>query len=101
MLLRKVHPLVAFIMLTINYTSAPAFAQDTSFKVSVQVSSRTSAAEIGLPVYPGATITKDGESSSDNIGILLNDRHLGVRTMTFVTADSAERVLEYYRKPLA
>jgi hypothetical protein len=56
-----------------------------------------------LPVYPGATLFKgkDSDSSSADFGFLLNSFHFSVKAVSFVTADSYERVLEFYRKPLS
>ena len=65
--------------------------------------SHVTAKEIGLPVYPGATRfkEKDNDSSSGDLLFLLNSFRFSVKEASFVTRDSQQQVLEFYRKPLA
>jgi hypothetical protein len=81
----------------------PSFAQDSDFNLNVHANSHATAKDIGLPVYPGATPykDKDSDSSSADLGFVLNSFHLSVQVASFVTTDSPERVLAFYRKPLA
>ena len=81
----------------------PTFAQNSDFNLNAHANSHVTAKDIGLPSYPGATPfkDKDSDSSSADLGFLLNSFHFSVKAVSFVTPDSPEHVLEFYRKPLA
>jgi hypothetical protein len=79
------------------------FAQNSDFNLNVHANSHATAKDIGLPVYPGATLfkDKDSDSSSADLGLVLNSFHFNVQAVSFVTTDAPKQVLEFYRKPLA
>jgi hypothetical protein len=81
----------------------PCAGQDSDFNLDVHANSHTTAAEIGLPVYPGATPYKesDSDSSAADLGIAFNAFHFGVQAMSFETPDSPDQVLRFYKKRLA
>jgi hypothetical protein len=81
----------------------PCVAQNSDFNLDVHANSHATAKDIGLPVYPGATPfkDKDSNSSSGDLGFLLNSFHFSIKAVSFVTTDSPEHVLGFYRKPLA
>ena len=81
----------------------PSFAQNSDFSLNVHANSHATAKDIGLPAYPGATPfkEKDSDSSSADLGFLLNSFHVSMKVASFVTTDSPQHVLEFYRKPLA
>jgi hypothetical protein len=83
--------------------SPTARAQDSGFSLDMHANSHATAKEIGLPEYPGATPykDKDSDSSSANLGFSMNSFHIGVQVVSYVTADSPQQVLAFYRKPLA
>lgn len=89
------------------------FAQDSNKKASglnlaLHANSHASAADIGLPAYPGAVPyappddngKKDNDSSLD-MGLTFGDFHFSVVVAGYETSDSPEKVLEFYRKPLS
>jgi hypothetical protein len=80
-----------------------SFAQNSDFNLNVHANSHATAKDIGLPVYPGATPfkDKDSDSSSADLGLVLNSFHFNVQAVSFVTTDPPKRVLEFYKKPLA
>ena len=80
-----------------------SFGQNSDFNLNVHANSHATAKDIGLPVYPGATPFKDKDSDSSSADLLffLNSFHFSVKAAKFVTTDSPERILEFYRKPLA
>lgn len=98
---RAVLPAIA--LLTAVSYAIPSFAQSSDFNLNVHANSHATAKDIGLPVYPGATPfkDKDSDSSSADLGFLLNSFHFSVKAVSFVTTDSPEHVLEFYKKPLA
>jgi hypothetical protein len=83
--------------------AVPNFAQNSDFNLNVHANSHATAKDIGLPEYPGATLfkDKDSDSSSGDVGFLMNSFHFSVKAVSFVTTDSPQHVLEFYRKPLA
>jgi hypothetical protein len=77
--------------------------QNSDFNMNAHINSHVAAKDIGLPEYPGATPykDKDSDSSSVDLGFLLNSFHLSVKAASFVTTDSPDHVLQFYRKPLS
>jgi hypothetical protein len=81
---------------------ALSFAQDSEFKLELHANKRASAAEIGLPAYPGATLAKetDNDNTAD-LGFTFGDTHFRLMVAKYLTADSPDKVLAFYRKPLS
>jgi hypothetical protein len=79
------------------------YAQDSDFNMNMHANSHATAKDVGLPLYPGATLfkDKDSDSSSADVGFVLNSFHFSVLVVSYVTTDSPAQVLAYYRKPLA
>jgi hypothetical protein len=81
--------------------------QDRNVKVDtplggVHVSSdSTTAADVGLPVYPGAQLNskKDGDKSAD-IHFGFGDWQFRIKVVKYQTSDSSSQVLAFYRKAL-
>jgi hypothetical protein len=61
----------------------------------------TNAADVGLPVYPGANIApdKDGDKSAD-IHMGFGKWQLRVKVVNYQTADAQDKVLAFYQKAL-
>jgi hypothetical protein len=95
--------LSAIVLMTAVSFAVPSFAQSADFNLNVHANTHATAKDIGLPIYPGATPfkDKDSDSSSADLGFLLNSFHISVKAVSFVTTDSPEHVLEFYKKPLA
>ncbi|GGG82180.1 hypothetical protein [Edaphobacter dinghuensis] len=91
--------LLAIIMLCGSATSS---GQNSDGDVELHANSHASAASIGLPVYPGATLYKgkDNDSGGD-LGLSFGDFHFSLMAINYVTKDSPEQVLNFYRKPLS
>lgn len=79
-----------------------SFAQNSDGNVELHANSHASASGIGLPVYPGATLykSKDNDSGGD-LGLSFGDFHFSLMAINYVTKDSPEQVLHFYRKPLS
>src|SRR5580704_2868939 len=62
---------------------------------------QTSAADLGLPTYPGANIVndKDNEKSAD-IHMGFGEWELRVKVVNFSTPDSQDKVLAFYKNAL-
>jgi len=62
---------------------------------------QTTAADLGLPVYPGATVvTGDDEHKSADVHMGLGEWQLRVRVVTYSTTDSQDKVTDFYKKAL-
>lgn len=61
-------------------------------------SDETAAADLGLPVYPGAHVApdKDGDKSAD-VHLGFGQWQLRVRVVTYSTSDAQDKVLAFYR----
>ena len=62
----------------------------------------TNAADVGLPVYPGAQISskKDGDKSAD-IHFGFGDWQFRIKVVKYQTSDSPDKVLAFYKKALS
>lgn len=82
--------------------AAHSSAQDSDFNLGLHANSHATAAEAGLPAYPGATLYKDpGHDSSVDMGFNVGDSSFKLVAVTYVTGDVPARVIAFYRKRLA
>ena len=74
---------------------------DTPFGGLHVRSGQTTAADVGLPVYPGATIAPDrnGDKSAD-VHMGFGTFQLMVKVVNYQTPDPADKVLAFYKKAL-
>jgi hypothetical protein len=62
---------------------------------------QSSAAEVGLPLYPGATDDRDGDGEkSARVDLGFGSFKLKVRVAHYATSDSRDQVVAFYRKAL-
>ena len=95
-------PAVVLFIAALLCGGAASFAQNSDFNLAIHASDRGTAAEIGLPAYPGAALDKGTDNSSAaDLGFAYGDTHFRLVVAKYVTADSPERVLAFYRKPLS
>jgi hypothetical protein len=101
MFMRRLILTVIAVVLTAAVSFAvPCSAQNSDFNLDVHANSQ--AKDIGLPVYPGAKPFKDKDSdSSADVGFALNSVRFNLQVASFVTKDSREQVLGFYRKALS
>jgi len=63
---------------------------------------QTTAADLGLPVYPGAQqVTADDKHKSADVHLGFGDWELRVRAVSYATKDSQDQVVTFYKKALA
>ncbi len=81
--------------------------QEKSVKVDTPLgamhvqTNNTSAADMGLPVYPGAKVTSgDGDSKSADVHVGVGPWQLRVKVVNYQTQDSEDKVIDFYRKAL-
>lgn len=61
----------------------------------------TTAADLGLPVYPGADIVKDDDQhKSADVHMGFGEWQMRVRAVTYATPDSQDKVTAFYKKAL-
>src|SRR5208282_5488695 len=74
---------------------------DTPFGGIHVNTNQTTAADLGLPVYPGADIVKDKDNDkSADIHMGFGEWELRVKVVNYSTADSQDKVTAFYRKAL-
>ena len=62
---------------------------------------QVSAADLGLPVYPGATVVKgDDKHKSADVHMGFGEWQLRVKAVSYETSDSKEQVAAFYKKAL-
>jgi hypothetical protein len=62
---------------------------------------QVTAADLGLPVYPGAEIVKDNQhDKSADVNMGFGEWTLRVRAVNYATADSRDKVTAFYKKAL-
>ena len=62
---------------------------------------QTSAADLGLPVYPGAEPVRDDEShKSADVHLGFGEWQLRVKAVSYATPDSQDKVAAFYKKAL-
>lgn len=73
------------------------------FSAGIDVRPQASAAEIGLPLYPGAQAQRDSGDDSSALSLGLWGGSLGFKlvVMKFASGDSPRDVARYYREALA
>jgi hypothetical protein len=63
---------------------------------------QTTASDVGLPLYPGATpIVNDENHKSADVHMGFGDWQLRVRAVSYGTPDDADKVAAFYKKALA
>jgi hypothetical protein len=81
---------------------AASVAQNSDVNLALHANSHTTAADIGVPAYPGAKAYKKPDSdSSVDLGFTLGDTNFRLMAADYVTTDSPAQVLAFYRKPLS
>jgi hypothetical protein len=79
-----------------------AQAQNSNFKFEAHANSHGTAADAGLPAYPGAKLAKGSDDDSNaDFGLSFGESHFRVVVANYSSPDAPERVLAYYRKPLS
>lgn len=63
---------------------------------------QTTASDLGLPEYPGAVLVKgDDKHKSADVHMGFGDWQLRVRAVSYESADSQDKVQEFYKKAMA
>src|SRR5512142_2662272 len=74
---------------------------DTPFGGVHVNTNQVTAADLGLPVYPGAELVKDKDNDkSADINMGFGEWTLRVRAVNYATPDSQDKVTAFYKKAL-
>jgi hypothetical protein len=93
---------VAMLSLAVGACSAGETESGKGLEVRLKLSEEATAADVGLPTYPGAQLYEEpGDSSSAaNLGLSTPLFGFKVVAMKLETSDRPERVADFYRKAL-
>lgn len=79
-----------------------SIAQSSDFNLALHANGHTSAADIGVPAYPGAKIYKEPDNDSAvDLGFTFGETNFRLMAASYVTPDSPAQVFAFYRKPLS
>jgi hypothetical protein len=81
--------------------SSPARAQDSGFNLAIHARSHTTAADIGVPTYPGATLYKDSSDAGVDLGFSYGDTHFRLLVASYASNDTQDKILAFYRNALS
>ena len=93
---------IALFAAVLSFGGTESFAQSSGFNLELHANKNATAAEIGLPNYPGSTLVKEADDDNTaDLGFTFGDTHFRIIVAKYITTDTPESVLAYYRKPLA
>jgi hypothetical protein len=62
---------------------------------------QTTAADVGLPAYPGAQVSNDDKHKSADVHLGFGEWELRVKVVSYATTDSQDKVVAFYKQALA
>ena len=70
--------------------------------MSVKTNDAVVQSNVGLSVYPGATLVrKDKNNGAADVNLSFGSFHLGVKALSYRTADAPDKVMDFYRKDMS
>ena|ERR1700756_4293612 len=100
-------PAAAWILVLVA-GGAMCLGQDSDVNLALHANSHATAADVGLPAYPGAVPYRVGGEGGDkkndsslDMGLAFGEFHFSVIVASYESGDSPEKVLGFYRKPLS
>lgn len=99
----RIFPCAALVLVAVLSGGASvAAAQHPDKGFEVHANSKATAADVGLPVYPGSRLAKNADSDAAvDMGLTLGATHFRLVAANYVASDPIARILDFYRKPLA
>jgi hypothetical protein len=98
----SVIPAMALLATCLAFGGQTSSAQNKDFNLEVHANSHASAKDVGLPAYPGATLVKESNDDSNaDLGFAFGKTRFRLVVAKYTTSDSPDRILAFYRKPLA
>ena len=97
-----VFPAIVLFAAVLSFSGELSYAQNKDFNLELHANKHVSAKEIGLPAYHGATLAKEtDDDNTADLGFTFGDTHFRIMVAKYITTDTPERVLAFYRKPLS
>ena len=91
----------ALFLVTLAGSSASR-AQSSDVNLALHAKGHATAADIGMPEYPGSKPYKDPDNDGAvDLGFSFGETSFRVMAASYVTGDSPDQVLAFYRKPLS
>ena len=85
---------------TLFSSNVALLAQDSGMEL--HANSKVTAADIGLPVYPGSSLYKDKDNDEAvDMGFSFGDSHFRLMAANYLSSDAPDKILAFYRKPLS
>jgi hypothetical protein len=95
-------PTIVLFVAIVFCSNVASLAQNSGVNLALHANDHASAADVGLPNYPGASPYKEPDNDSAfDLGFTAGDSHFRLIAANYVTRDSPEQVLAFYRKPLS
>ena len=70
--------------------------------MELHANSKVTASDVGLPAYPGAALYKDKDNDGAvDMGFSFGESHFRIVAADYVSPDSPDKILAFYRKPLS
>jgi len=100
-LVRISAPLLAIAAL-LSLGASASLAQSSGLNIELHANENVNAASMGLPSYPNARPYTEAKSDSAvDMGFGWGSFHFRLMATKYITSDSPDQVLDFYRKPLA
>jgi hypothetical protein len=92
----------ALFVLAAAFLSGSVFLRAQNSGMELHANSKATAADVGLPSYPGAKLDKDKDNDvSVDMGYTFGDSQFRLIAANYLTSDSPDQVLSFYRNPLS
>jgi hypothetical protein len=70
--------------------------------MELHANSKVTASDIGLPAYPGSSLYKDKDNDGAvDMGFTFGESRFHLMAANYVSNDSPDKILDFYRKPLS
>ena len=100
---RRATSLFAFAFLgPMLLSGARAHSQSSGGGFELHANGNITASDVGLPVYPGSKLFKNPDNDQAiDMGFTFGDTHFRLMAANYLSDDSPDRILDFYRRPLA
>jgi hypothetical protein len=94
---------VALLLFGVGACRAEDSASSSGIEASLKIDDKATAADVGLPTYPGSKVYKEPDDSSSGANIGLSTPLFGfkVAAVKLESADKPDQVARFYRKALS
>ena len=94
--------LVVVAAIVLGAGAPEATAQDSHNSFELHANGSSTAADVGLPVYPGSRLAKSADNDGAvDMGFTFGDTHFRLIAAHYVSNDSTAQIFDFYRGALA